>query len=309
MAAPSVADAPSISLSCGEMSAVVAPLSMRKSTNPASPTSRVTTTYPARGFPGIPTSCRRGNVTVPLSFSPHALARALASSSFSNRSLELTPRDASLTLMFLARMDMARRMRLAGERGSSSGSEGAASSSSFSARRRRVPKRLRLLRYAMRRVAAPRPREGPGTAPRVAMDVAITADGIQAVRTPRPSNPKCGWLSRIEPTKHVDLTGKRVFAPSQPSVIRRVLPQAGRTDDAHRRTRGRVRVAGADPSPRRRRRSRAFDRFTRVRPVRARSKPGRQSGQSRQSAPSRSRPARVHRHGPALRHPSAALGG
>ena len=27
----------------------------------------------------------------------------------------------------------------------------------------------------MRRVAAPRPREGPGTAPRVAMDVAITA--------------------------------------------------------------------------------------------------------------------------------------
>mmetsp|Transcript_19323 Transcript_19323/g.31256 ORF Transcript_19323/g.31256 Transcript_19323/m.31256 type:complete len:261 (-) Transcript_19323:528-1310(-) len=43
-AAPSVAASPSISRILGLMSAVVAPESMRKSTNPASPTSRATTT-------------------------------------------------------------------------------------------------------------------------------------------------------------------------------------------------------------------------------------------------------------------------
>ena len=94
---------------------------MRKSTNPASPTSSVTTTYPARGLPGIPTSCLSGKVTVPSSCSLHAFASARASSSFSNRSLVPTPIAASLTLMALARMALARFMRFAGDRGSSVG--------------------------------------------------------------------------------------------------------------------------------------------------------------------------------------------
>jgi len=101
----------------------------------------------------------------------------------------------------------------------------------------------------------------------VAMDVAITADGIRAVRTPRPSNPKCGWLSRSEPTKHVDL--KRELAPSQPSFdasdhrraeqMTRIAALAGasaRPAPIH------LRVAGADRA--RSTGSRAFDRFARI---------------------------------------------
>ena len=66
--------------------------------------------------------------------------------------------------------------------------------------------------------------------------------------------------------KHVHLTEKGCSRRVSPHSTRpdHVPRQAGRTDDAHRRTRRRVRAPGADPSPRRRRRSR-------VRPVHARS--------------------------------------
>ena len=56
------------------MGAVVAPLSMRKSTKPASPTSRVTTTYPALGLPGIPID--NGTVVESESFDSYASAKA-----------------------------------------------------------------------------------------------------------------------------------------------------------------------------------------------------------------------------------------
>ena len=79
IAAPSRHSSPIISRSFGDTNAAVAPESMRKSTRPPfAPTSRVMRTYPARGFPGMPTIWRSGTRTASSRFASHASASARA---------------------------------------------------------------------------------------------------------------------------------------------------------------------------------------------------------------------------------------
>jgi len=159
IAAPSRHSSPIISRSFGDTNAAVAPESMRKSTRPPfAPTSRVMRTYPARGFPGMPTIWRSGTRTASSRFASHASASARARSSFSkNRAApEAPPHRARNCLICFARRDMARSNRASRSRARSS-EAGARSSSSGEDPRRRTRERRAKDRGRLGRSEGPRP--------------------------------------------------------------------------------------------------------------------------------------------------------